>query len=284
MSTAVSTTEKGLTLGNFLNQKATADFLTKTLGTRKSEFVSNLLALSDSNKELLQCDNTELMKCALNATALNLPLNKNLGYAYVIAYKDWKTQEVHPQFQMGYKGFIQLAIRSGQYRTINTCEVREGEIKRNKFTGHTEFLGENPEGKVIGYLAYIELQNGFQQSLYMSLEQVKEHVSKYSQSGIDKNTKEFKGVWKNEFDAMAKKTVLKLLLNRYGVLSVEMQNAIEKDQADDNGQYIDNNQGRTVIDAEIVEQNEPTEAQAVPPIAQPAAGAPAPQQVDFKQV
>ena len=231
MSTAVTTTEKGLTLGNFLNQKATADFLTKTLGTRKSEFVSNLLALSDSNKELLQCDNTELMKCALNATALNLPLNKNLGYAYVIAYKDWKTQEVHPQFQMGYKGFIQLAIRSGQYRTINTCEVREGEIKRNKFTGHTEFLGENPEGKVIGYLAYIELQNGFQQSLYMSLEQVKEHVSKYSQSGIDKNTKEFKGVWKNEFDAMAKKTVLKLLLNRYGVLSVEMQNAIEKDQA-----------------------------------------------------
>ena len=284
MSTAVTTTEKGLTLGNFLNQKATADFLTKTLGARKSEFVSNLLALSDSNKELLQCDNTELMKCALNATALNLPLNKNLGYAYVIAYKDWKTQEIHPQFQMGYKGFIQLAIRSGQYRTINTCEVREGEIKRNKFTGHTEFLGENPEGKVIGYLAYIELQNGFQQSLYMSLEQVKEHVSKYSQSGIDKNTKEFKGVWKNEFDAMAKKTVLKLLLNRYGVLSVEMQNAIEKDQADVNGQYIDNNQGRTVIDAEVVEQNEPTEAQAVPPIAQPAAGAPAPQQVDFRKL
>ena len=93
MSTAVTTTEKGLTLGNFLNQKATADFLTKTLGTRKSEFVSNLLALSDSNKELLQCDNTELMKCALNATALNLPLNKNLGYAYVITYKDWKTQK-----------------------------------------------------------------------------------------------------------------------------------------------------------------------------------------------
>ena len=83
---------------------------------------------------------------------------------------------------------------------------------------------------------------------------------------------------------MAKKTVLKLLLNRYGVLSVEMQNAIEKDQADGNGQYVDNPQGRTVIDAEVVEQNEPTEAQSVPPIAQPAAGAPAPQQVDFKQV
>ena len=286
MSTTITTTEKGLTLGNFLNQKATADFLTKTLGTRKSEFVSNLLALSDSNKELLQCDNTELMKCAMNATALNLSLSKNLGYAYVIPYKDWKTQEVHPQFQIGYKGFIQLAIRSGQYRTINTCEVREGEIKRNKFTGHIEFLGENPEGKVIGYLAYIELQNGFQQSLYMSLEHVQAHVSKYSQSGIDKNTKEFKGVWKSEFDAMAKKTVLKLLLKYYGVLSVEMQNAIEKDQADSEGRYIDNPQGgRYVQDAVIIEQSEPTDVVAQE---EPTAPAPAPsespKQVDFKQL
>ena len=226
------------------------------------------------------------MKCALNATALNLPLNKNLGYAYVIAYKDWKTQEVHPQFQMGYKGFIQLAIRSGQYRTINTCEVREGEIKRNKFTGHTEFLGENPEGKVIGYLAYIELQNGFQQSLYMSLEQVQTHVSKYSQSGIDKKTGEFKGVWRNEFDAMAKKTVLKLLLNRYGVLSVEMQNAIEKDQADSEGRYIDNPQGgRYVQDAVIIEQSEPTEvASQEEPVAPAPAPSESPKQVDFKNL
>lgn len=286
MSTVVTTTEKKLTLRNFLNQANTADFLTKTLGTRKSEFVSNLLALSDSNKELLQCDNTELMKCAMNATALNLSLSKNLGYAYVIPYKDWKTQEVHPQFQIGYKGFIQLAIRSGQYRTINTCEVREGEIKRNKFTGHIEFLGENPKGKVIGYLAYIELQNGFQQSLYMSLEHVQAHVSKYSQSGIDKNTKEFKGVWKSEFDAMAKKTVLKLLLKYYGVLSVEMQNAIEKDQADSEGRYIDNPQGgRYVQDAVIIEQSEPTDVVAQEePVAPAPAPTESPKQMDFKNL
>ena len=83
---------------------------------------------------------------------------------------------------------------------------------------------------------------------------------------------------------MAKKTVLKLLLNRYGVLSVEMQKAIEKDQADNEGNYIDNPQGRTIIDAEVIEQNEPTEPEAVQPITQPVAGAPAPKQVDFKQV
>ena len=118
----------------------------------------------------------------------------------------------------------------------------------------------------------------------MSLEQVKEHVSKYSQSGIDKNTKEFKGVWKNEFDAMAKKTVLKLLLNRYGVLSVEMQNAIEKDQADSEGRYIDNPQtGRYVQDAVIIEQSEPTDIVAQEePVAPAPAPTESPKQVDFK--
>ena len=161
-------------LGNFLNKSDA--FLEKTLGKRKSEFVSNLLALSDADKGLAQCDPSELMKCAMNATALNLPLNKNLGYAYVIPYNG------KPQFQMGYKGFIQLAVRSGQYKTINTCEVRDGEIKRNKFTGHIEFLGENPEGEVIGYLAYIELLNGFQQSLYMTVQEVQQHAKTFSKS------------------------------------------------------------------------------------------------------
>jgi len=126
-------------LANFLNKSD--KFLEQNLGAKKSEFVSNLLALSDSNKELSQCEPADLMKCAMNATALNLPLNKNLGYAYVIPYFDRQTNRTIPQFQMGYKGFVQLAIRSGQYKTINTCEIREGEIRRNKVTGHIDFLG-----------------------------------------------------------------------------------------------------------------------------------------------
>lgn len=240
---------KKQTLGNFLNQSD--KFLEQTLGNKKSEFVSNLLALSDADKNLAQCEPAELMKCAMNATALNLPLNKNLGYAYVIAYN--QKGKMSPQFQMGYKGFIQLAIRSGQYKTINTCEVREGEIKRNKFTGHTEFLGENPNGKIVGYLAYIELLNGFQQSLYMTTEQVEAHAKKYSQNFAKYGS----GLWKDEFDLMSKKTVLKLLLNRYGVLSVEMQKAIITDQADHNDGYVDNPQGfRNVVEAEVIEQPE----------------------------
>lgn len=265
-------------LANFLNKSD--KFLEQTLGAKKSEFVSNLLALSDSNKELSQCEPADLMKCAMNATALNLTLNKNLGHAYVIPYFDRQSNRVIPQFQIGYLGFVQLAIRSGLFKTINTCEIREGEIRRNKVTGHIDFLGENPSGAVMGYLAYIELLNGFQQSFFMTVEQLQVHASKYSKTFAKTN----RGLWKDEFELMAKKTVLKLLLKRFGALSVEIQNAIVKDQTDSNGQYVDNPQGRTVIDAEVVEQNEPTEPQTVPPIAQPAAGAPAPKQVDFKQV
>lgn len=243
------------TISNHFANPKVNDFLQQQLGEKKGEFVSNLIALTESDKALQNCNPSELMKCAMNATALNLPLNKNLGYAYVVPYKGV------PQFQMGYKGFIQLAIRSGQYKTINTTEVREGEIKRNKFTGHTEFLRENENGKVIGYLAYIEMLNGFQQSLYMSVEQVQAHAKKYSTNFAKYGT----GLWKDEFDLMAKKTVIKLLLNRYGVLSTQMQQALTYDQADSKGDYIDNPRHRQVADAEIIEQDEPTEQEQAQP-------------------
>jgi len=272
------------TLGSFLKQSDS--FLQQTLGERKAEFVSNLLALTEADRGLQNCDNSELMKCALNATALNLPLNKNLGYAYVIPYNSYKENRVIPQFQMGYKGFIQLAIRSGQYRTINACEVREGEISRNKFTGHIEFLGENATGQIIGYLAYIELLNGFRQSLYMTVEQIEAHVQKYSKNGYNKREKKLQGVWLDNFDDMAKKTVLKLLLNRYGVLSVEMQKAVQIDQADANEQYIDNpNTVRVVEDAVIIEQNDPADGvrptEEVQPQDEPAV---APTPINLKEV
>lgn len=241
-----------VTISNHFANPKVSDFLQQQLGEKKGEFVSNVIALTESDKALKNCDPADLMKCAMNATALNLPLNKNLGYAYVIPYGN------KPQFQMGYKGFIQLAIRSGQYKTINTVEVREGEIKRNKFTGHIEFLNENPNAKIVGYLAYIEMLNGFQQSLYMSVEEVKAHAKKYSKNFAKYGS----GLWKDEFDLMAKKTVLKLLLNRYGVLSTEMQKAVIADQQDGKGDYIDNPRSRNVVDAEVIEQNEPTEQEA----------------------
>jgi recombination protein RecT len=231
------------------------DFLSQQLGKKKGEFVSNVIALSESNADLQKCDPGSLMKCAMNATALNLPLNKNLGYAYVIPYNNKKKGIVEPQFQIGYKGFIQLAIRSGQYKTINAVEVREGEIKRNKFTGEIEFLKENDAGKVVGYLGYIKMLNGFEQSFYMTVDQAEAHAKKYSQNYAKWGT----GLWKDDFDAMAKKTVLKLLLNRYGILSTEIQRAIETDQQID-GVYADNpgSGPRTIEDTNVIDQPEPT--------------------------
>ena len=108
------------TIAQFLNVPSTQKFLEETLSDKKGEFISNLIAITDSDENLAACDPAKLMKCAMNATALNLPLNKNLGYAYVIAYK------AVPSFQIGYKGYIQLALRTGQYEFLNAVEVREG--------------------------------------------------------------------------------------------------------------------------------------------------------------
>lgn len=241
-----------LTVSNYFNKTSVSDYLSKTLGEKKGEFISNVIALSDSDSNIANCDPGDLMKCAMNATALNLPLNKNLGYAYIIAYGS------KPQFQIGYKGFIQLAIRSGQYKTINACEVREGEIRRNKFTGEIIFNGEYPENEVVGYLAYIEMLNGFQQSLYMTTQQINEHAQKFSKTYRSSNS-----VWKTEFDSMAKKTVIKLLLGKYGVLSTEIEKAIVSDQTI-NGEYADNpRNGRSRSSEEaIVVQDEPEEPAA----------------------
>ena len=163
-------------VANFLNMPSTAKFLESTLQEKKAEFVSNLIAMCDADNKLAACDPGQLMKCAMNATALNLPLNKNLGYAYVIPYNGV------PQFQIGYKGLIQLAIRTGQYRFINATEIREGEISHNKITGEVTFHGEKPDGKVVGYMAYIEMMNGFTASLYMTEQQIEQHALRFSKS------------------------------------------------------------------------------------------------------
>jgi len=246
MTNQVQKHQSTKSIANFLNQDSTTQFLKKTIGNRKGEFISNLIAITDQDKNLAKCSPADVMKCALNATALDLPLNKNLGYAYVIPYG------TSPQFQIGYKGFIQLALRSGQYEQINISDVREGEIEFNKFTGNMTFIEMLPENDIIGYLAYLKLTNGFFHYEYWTKGQVEAHAKKYSQT----YKKYGSGLWKDEFDKMAKKTVLKSLLNTYGVMSVQMQNAIKYDQADHEGKYVDNirdNQDAVIQQADIVE-------------------------------
>lgn len=199
-------------------------------------FTASIIDLYNSDKNLQACEPKQVIMEALKAATLKLPINKALGFAYIVPYNEsyqeggqWLKRQV-PQMQIGYKGLIQLAMRTGQYRTINADVVFEGELRTvNKLTGEIDFSGEKKSDKVIGYFAHIELLNGFSKTLYMSLERVTAHASKYSKSFNNNKTP-----WKTEFDSMAIKTVLRNLLSRYGYLSIEMIGAIDKDIESDN--------------------------------------------------
>lgn len=254
MSNLPQEQKKAVSIGNFLNFPNTQKFLEDNLKENRKEFVSNLLSLCAGDKNLAECDPNQLMLCAMNATALNLPLNKNLGYAYIIAYGGV------PSFQIGYKGLIQLALRSGQYKYLNACEVREGEIARNKFTGEIKFLGENEDAPIIGYMACLELNNGFQSSLYMTEAQIEAHALRFSKMyQSDKKYSKRISKWSDP-DArpkMAIKTVLKGLLGTYGVLSTEMVKAFAQDEESEFEATKQGSRNSNIPEAEIVLQAEP---------------------------
>ena len=223
----------------------TDSYLTSVLAERKGEFINNLTAVVANDAKLQACEPLTLMYAALKATALRLPLDPNLGQAYIIPYKNNKERKTEAQFQIGWKGFIQLAIRSGQFAVINTTDIREGELKGyDLMTGevNVQAVPDRENKPVIGYLAYFKLTNGFAKSLYMTAEEIEQHATRYSQSYRGKYKDS--SLWATDKDAMAKKTVLKLLLNRFAPLSVDMAKAVQADQSvlhgDGKLDYVDN--------------------------------------------
>jgi recombination protein RecT len=257
----MTTPAKKSTIGNFLSVPNTKKFLEENLKERRAEFVSNLITLCENDSNLAACDPKKLMMCAMNATALNLPLNRNLGFAYIIPYKD-KSGEQIPNFQIGYKGLIQLAVRSGFYEFLNACEIREDEIERNKVTGEIKFLKEKPNNKIVGYLAFLKLKTGFSSSLYMTLDEIEKHALRFSKMyQYDKKNNKKSSKW-SDADArpkMALKTVLKGLLGTYGVITTELAKAFENDT-----EYESNNNNfRDVEEAEVVDQKETKESKKV---------------------
>jgi recombination protein RecT len=219
-----------------INAEITREKFKEVLGNKAPAFMASLLSLINGNTNFETVDPQTVLSAAMTAATLDLPINPNLGFAYIIPYAG------KAQFQMGYKGFVQLAMRSGQFRTLNVSDVRIGEISdNNRLTGEMKFQwAENRESlAVIGYVGYMRLTNGFEKMMYMTTEELKTHGGKYSQSA-----KKGYGLWKDEFDAMAKKTVIKLLLSKYAPLTTEMQTAQLADQAviSDEGKYdyIDN--------------------------------------------
>lgn len=233
------------------NEK-TKDYLSQVLGTKASQFVNNVTALVANDTKLQACKPMSVIYAAIKATALDLPLDPSLGFAYVIPYNN-KGQGMEAQFQLGYKGFIQLAIRSGQFQRINVTDVREGEI-----VGHDRMTGDitynwlddsvRDSKAIIGYAAYYRLNKGFEKSLYMSQADIEKHATQYSKtyaSNLDYVRTSSK--WTTDRDAMAKKTVLKLLLSRFAPLSIQMLDGIKQDQQvfseiSDEGKYVDNPQ------------------------------------------
>lgn len=228
----------------------TQEYLSQVLGEKRASFVNNLTALVANNTKLQECEPLGLMYAGIKATALDLPLDPNLGFAYVIPYKNNREGKTEAQFQIGYKGFIQLAIRSGQFQSINVTEVKDGElVNEDMLTGDLTFkraASNIREGlKTVGYAAFFRLNNGFEKSLYFTVEAVEAHAKKYSQTyGSKYESTRNSSKWATDFDAMAKKTVLKLLLSKYAPLSVEMQMAKDADQGiidrDGKARYIDN--------------------------------------------
>lgn len=249
MSTEVA---KQTTVVSLLSQDAIKNRFEQILGKKSAGFISSIISATKANPALAKCDPQSIISSAVIAATLDLPVQQSLGFAYIIPYG------TQAQFVMGYRSYIQLAQRSGQYKTIHTTEVYEGElISENKFTGEFVFdSAQRKSDKVIGYAAYFKLLNGFEKTLYMPVDNMEKHAKRYSQM-----YKSGKGKWKEDFDAMAKKTVIKLLLSKYGIMTVDMQTAIITDQsvvkdADTlDVDYVDNgNETDTVVVDEVTER------------------------------
>ena len=208
------------------------------------QFIADISAVVANNPLLQECDPKTIVTAGLVATSLKLPLAGNLGLAYIVPYKDRKTGVMRAQFQVGWKGFVQLSQRSSQFERLGSRVVHKGEYQGQDEFGDDlfKFSHDYDNEEVVGYYAYFRLLNGFTKTLYMTKEQCEKHASKYSMSY--KNDKTKTTLWNTEFDTMAQKTVLKLLLNRYAPLSVELQKAIKADQAivhdDGTFEYVDN--------------------------------------------
>lgn len=214
------------------------------LGKKAQGFISSVLQTAQNNKLLATADAKTILNAAVTAATLDLPINQNLGYAYIVPYKG------QAQFQLGWKGFVALAKRSGAYLKMNVVTVYENQFKSyNRLTEEldADFKIEG-NGNVVGYAAYFKEVNGFEKLSFWSIEQVKKHATKYSQTYGKKSRSGalMFSPWNDEdqFDAMAMKTVLKNTLSKFGTLSIEMQMAQMADQAviknEGEYEYIDN--------------------------------------------
>ena len=250
----------GLTV--YLTQDAVKDQINKVVGGKNGQrFMSAIISAVNTNPALQECTNSSILSGALLGESLNLSPSPQLGHYYLVPFNDKNKGKV-AQFQLGYKGYIQLAIRSGQYKKLNVLAIKEGELEffdplneEIKINLMVDKWDERESAETIGYYAMFELTNGFRKAIYWSKKQMENHALKYSQGYRAKKGYTF---WEKNFDGMAYKTMLRQLISKWGIMSIDLQSAFENDMTftDESGKVNYVEADDDVIDYEPVEQPE----------------------------
>ena len=251
MTVSNSLVAKKTTFSTFITSDAIKTKINQMVAGRDgAKFITSLISLVSNNPMLAECEHSTILSSALLGESLKLSPSPQLGQYYMVPFNDNKNGRKVAQFQIGYKGYIQLAMRSGQYRDLDVIEVREGEYKgKDAFTGkaRVEFIEDDNERlklPIIGYFAYFELLNGFRKSLYWTKEKMEQHALTYSQAYKTDVKKGWNmSFWSKDFDAMAFKTMLRQLISKWGIMSVEFQTAYTNDMGvienDGNTNFVD---------------------------------------------
>ena len=255
-----------LTFSAFITRDGMKNKINQIIGDEKagSRFISSIISAVSTNSSLAECDNASIVSGALLGEALKLSPSPQLGNYYLVPFNDKEKGKV-ATFQLGYKGYIQLAIRSGQYKKLNVLAIKEGElINYDPLNEEIEVKliedeTKREKAKTIGYYAMFEYVNGFRKSIYWSKEKMEAHALQYSQGyRADKQKKTAYTFWSKDFDGMAYKTMLRQLISKWGIMSIDMQTAYEADMAyikeDGSKEYVDNEE--KIQDANIVEEKE----------------------------
>lgn len=235
-----------------ITTKGYQNLINNTLGDpqRARRFVSSITSAVAVNPALQDCDAGTILAGALLGESLNLSPSPQLGQYYLVPFNDRKSGTKKAQFILGYKGYIQLALRSGSYADLDVMEIKQGEyLGKDAMTGKPKFnFIEDDEMRdelpTIGYMAFFEYLNGFRKTVYWSKDKMMSHADKYSpafskdayqklQNGeiAEKDMWKYSSFWYKDFDDMAKKTLLRHIISRWGVMSIEMQTAFERDSS-----------------------------------------------------
>lgn len=262
------TTQKKSTFSVFMASDAVKQKINQMMsGKEGGKFITSLISLVANNPAIAKCDHSTILASALLGESLKLSASPQLGQFYIVPFNDTKNNRTVAQFQLGYKGYIQLAIRSGYYKKLNVLAIKEGELKQYNPLDETLEVNLIEDDEVreqtptIGYYAMFEYQNGFTKTLYWSKAKMQAHAQKYSQSyRKDLKNKTSWSYWAKDFDGMAFKTMLRQLISKWGLMSIDFQTAITNDMAviteQGQPQFVDNQED--IIDATPIEQPEVT--------------------------